>query len=101
MEAFSSGAQVNGRIADEHGKRGDDFEVDKGLHAETADFLQVGVAGDADDENAEEQRRDDDLDEAEKNGAEELKVDRDRGPVVAKLRAGQQADEDPSGQRPA
>src|SRR5712664_3134539 len=100
MDAFSRAAQVDGRIANEHGKRGHDFEVDKRLDAQAADFLQVGVPGDADDKNAEEQWRNDDLDEPQKNGAEELKVDRERGPVVAKLRAGQQADEDPSGQRP-
>src|ERR1700687_2933640 len=99
MDAFSSAAQMNARIADEHGKGGDDFEVDEGLDAQAADFLQIGVASDADDENAEEQRGDDDFDEAEKNGSEELQVDCDRGPVVAKLRAGEKADKDPSRQR--
>src|SRR6266481_26986 len=62
---------------------------------------EVGVPGDAHHENAEEQRRDDDLDEPEKNGAEELQVYCDGGPVVAKLRAGEKADEDPGCQRAA
>ena len=101
MDAFSCAADMDGRIADEHGKRGDDFEVDEGFDAQAADFLQVGVAGDAHDENAEEQRRDDDLDEAEKDGAEELQIDRDRRPVVAKLRAGEKPDKDPGRQRAA
>src|SRR6202030_4429375 len=101
MDTFSSAADMDGRIADEHGERGDDFEVDERLDAETADFLQVGVAGDAHHENAEEQRRDDDLDEAQKDGAEELQVHRDGGPVVAKLGASEKADEDPSRQRAA
>ena len=43
------------------------------------------MPGDANDEDAKEQRRDDDLDKPEKNRAEELQVDCDRGPVMAKL----------------
>ena len=57
------------------------------------------MARDAHHEDAKEQRRDDDLDEPQKNGSEELQVHRDRGPVVAKLRARQQAHQDPGGQR--
>jgi len=66
MDAFSCAADVDGRIADEHRERGDDFEVDEGFDAEAADFREVGVAGTAHDENAEEQLRDDDLDEAQR-----------------------------------
>ena len=101
MDAFSCAADMDSRIADEHRKRRDDFKVDQGFEAEAADFLQVGVAGDAHDENAEEQRRDDHLDEPEKNGAEELQLYCDGGPVLPKLCAGEQADEDPSCQRAA
>ena len=101
MDAFPCAAQVNGRIADEHSDGRDNFKVDEGLDAEAADFLEVGVASNADDEDPKEQRRDDDLDEAEKNGAEELQVHRDRGPVVTQLRAGEKADEDPGRQRAA
>src|SRR5713101_5285017 len=54
MSVMSCAADVDGRIADEHRKGGDDFEVDEGLDAEAADFLQVGVPGDAHHENAEE-----------------------------------------------
>jgi len=59
------------------------------------------VAGDAHHEDAKEQRRDDHLDEPQKDGSEELQVDCDRGGIVAKLRAGEKADEDPSRQRAA
>jgi len=48
------------------------------------------VAGDAHHEDAEEQRRDDDLDEAEKNRAQELKFHRDGGRIVAQPRAGEE-----------
>src|SRR5713226_9081101 len=83
----------------QHGDGGDDFKVDQRLDAEAADFLQVGVAGDAHHEDAEEERRDYHFDEAKKNRAEELQVDCDGGPVVAKLRSVEKADENPSGQR--
>ncbi len=79
----------------------DDLEVDEGFDAETAHFLQVGVPGNADNEDSEQQGRDDDLDEPEKDGSKELQVDRDRGPVLAKLRAGEKPDQDPSRQRAA
>src|SRR5438445_622719 len=92
MNTFSRAAQVNAGIADEHGDGRDDLEVDEGFDAETAHFLQVGVPGNADNEDSEQQGRDDDLDEPEKDGAEELQVDRDRGPVLPKLRAGEKPD---------
>ncbi len=79
----------------------DDFEIDQRLDAEAADFFQIGVAGDSDNENTEEQRRDDDLDEAQENSAEELQIHRDGGRVVAEFRAGEKADENPSRQRTA
>jgi len=101
MNTFSCAAQVNGGIADEHGDGRDDLEVDEGFDAETAHFLQVGVPGNADNEDSEQQGRDDDLDEPEKDGAEELQVDRDRGPVLPKLRAGEKPDQDPTRQRAA
>src|SRR6266576_3311276 len=101
MNTFSCAAQVNGGIADEHGDGRDNLEVDEGFDAETAHFLQVGVPGNADNEDSEQQGRDDDLDEPEKDGAEELQVDRDRGPVLPKLRAGEKPDQDPSRQRAA
>src|SRR5437879_10437167 len=101
MNTFSCAAQVNGGIADEHGDGRDDLEVDEGFDAETAHFLQVGVPGNADNEESEQQWRDDDLDEPEKDGAEELEVERHRGPGLPKLRAGEKPDQDPSRQRAA
>src|SRR6266567_1735625 len=92
---------MNRRVTDEHGDGRDDFEIDQRLDAEAADFFQIGVAGDSDNENTEEQRRDDDLDEAQENSAEELQIHRDGGRVVAEFRAGEKADENPSRQRTA
>src|SRR5712692_87955 len=99
MNAFSCAADMNGRVADEHGDSRDQFEIDERLDAEAADFLEVRVAGDANNENAEEQRRNDHLDEAQKDGAEELQINRNRRPVVTQLRAREKADENPSRQR--
>ena len=53
------------------------------------------MAGDADDEDSEEERGDYYFDEAEKNGAEKLQVDGDAGPIVADFRTGEKSDEDP------
>src|SRR6266849_5395379 len=50
--AFSGAADVDGGEADEQGDSGDDLEVDEGLDSETANFFQVGVAGNAHDKRA-------------------------------------------------
>src|ERR1700730_5442291 len=73
-DALSGAADVDGGEADQQRDGGDDFEVDEGLEAEAADFFEVGVAGDTDDERAKEERGDDDANEAKENGAEELEV---------------------------
>src|SRR5216684_8034473 len=99
MNAFSCAADMNGRVADEYGDSRDEFEIDERLNSQPANFFQIRVAGDANNENAEEQRRNDHLDEAQKNRTEELQINRNRRPVVAQLRAREKADENPSRQR--
>jgi hypothetical protein len=47
-------------------ERGDDFEVDDGLQADAAHAFEVAAAGDAVDQCAEDQRRDDGADKPEK-----------------------------------
>src|SRR5260370_33481615 len=101
MDAFSGAADMNSRITDEHRDGRDQFEIDERLDAEAADFFQIRVTGNANDKNAEKQWRDNHLDEAKKNRAEQLQIDGDGGPVVAKLRAGEKADENPARQRTA
>src|SRR5258708_27486032 len=101
MDAFSGAADMNSRITDEHRDGRDQFEIDERLDAEAANFFQIRVTGNANDKNAEKQWRDNQLDEAEKNRAEQLQIDGDGGPVVAKLRAGEKADENPARQRTA
>ena len=57
------------------------------------------MTGDTNDKCAKQQRGNDDLDEAEKNGAEKLKAEGQRWSVVAEFRARKEAHKDPSGQR--
>ncbi len=101
VNAFAGAADMNGRVTDQHRERGNNFKIDERLDAETPDFFQIRVARDANDENAEKQWRDDDFDEAKKNRAENLQVDCDGRPIVAKFSARKKADENPSRQRAA
>src|SRR5260370_5848141 len=101
MDGFSGAADMNSRTTDEHRDGRDQFEIDERLDAEAADFFQIRVTGNANDKNAEKQWRDNHLDEAKKNRAEQLQIDGDGGPVVAKLRPGEKADENPARQRTA
>src|SRR5216683_1375126 len=48
-DAFAGAADVDGGETDEQRDGGDDFEIDQGLEAETADALEVSMACDADD----------------------------------------------------
>src|SRR5258708_38073346 len=100
-DAFARAAEVDGGQTDEHGDGGNDFEVHERLDAQAAYSLQVGVAGDAHHQNREKQRRDDDADQTEEDGAEKLELYGEGGRVVAEFRAGEQADEDPGGGRAA
>ncbi len=59
------------------------------------------MAGNAHDERPEKERGDDYLDEAEEDGAEELKLQGDGGRVVAQFGAGEEAHEDPRRERAA
>src|SRR5882724_4611655 len=97
----AAAAHMNRRISDQHRERGNNFKIDQRLDAEAPDFFQIRVARDANDENAEKQWRDDDFNEAKKNRAENLQVDRDGRPIVAKFSARKKADENPSRQRAA
>jgi hypothetical protein len=56
------------------------------------------VAGDAGDEGAEDERRDNDADEAEEDVAKDAAGQSDMGSVDAELDACQHADEDPAGE---
>src|SRR5260370_20512919 len=92
---------MNGRITDADRDGREPFERDERLEAEAANFFQIRVTGNANDKNAEEERRDDNFNETKKNRAEQLQIDGDGRPVVAKLRAGEKADENPARQRTA
>ena len=66
--------QVHRRQAQEQRERGDDFEVDDGLQADAAHALEIAAAGDAVDQRAEDQRRDDGADQPQKDGADWARV---------------------------
>ena len=88
------------RPADEERQRGDDLEVDERLHAHPPDLAEVGVAGDADDQRREEQRRDDGADQPQEDLAEEPERDGQVREEVADLGADDDGDENPERERP-
>src|ERR1051325_3248257 len=87
-------------ISNEHGDGRDHFEINEGLDAEAANLLEIRVAGNPDHKNTEEQRRDDDLDEAEKDVAQNSKMLGKCRRIEAKFETGEHRDEDPERERP-
>ena len=77
------------------------LEEDDGAQSQPADLPQVGVSGDADHQRPEQQRRDDGLDQPQKDERQHAQVGGDVGEVVSDLRAQQHGDEDPRGERAA
>ena len=63
--------------------------------------LQVGMSGDADDQRSKQQRRDDGLDQPQKDERQHAQVGGDVWEVVSDLRAQQHGDEDPCRERAA
>jgi hypothetical protein len=63
---------VDGEESDQQRQRGDDLEIDDRAQAHAADVLEVPGAGDARDQRAEQQRRDDHPDHADEDLAERL-----------------------------
>ena len=86
-DAVAGAADGDGRPPDEQRQRRHHLEVDERLHAHPADLLQVGVAGDADDQRGEEQRRDDGADQPQEDLARARADPRprpgSRGPTAA------------------
>src|SRR5215467_3572425 len=90
---------MNGGESDDHGDGRDNFEIDEGLEAEAADLSEIGMAGNSHDENAEDQRRDDDLDQTKEDIAENAKMFSRCGRIEAKFETGKHGDKDPKCQR--
>src|SRR5580704_9406690 len=65
-------AQVDGRKADEHRHRRDHFEVDQRLDRQPPHFPQVGMARNAHNQRPKQQRRNNHLDQPQKNRAKQL-----------------------------
>src|SRR6185437_261926 len=89
--AHASFAEIYGNQADDESDGRDNLEKHQRLDRHASDFFQFRVAGDADDKRSKQQRSDDDLDEAQKNRAEDLKFHCGRWSVVTHLRARKQA----------
>src|SRR4029434_10773469 len=60
-QAFTGFGQVDGSDAEKESDGGDDFKIDKAFPADAADLAEVTVAGDAGDESAEDEPRDNQL----------------------------------------
>src|SRR5579863_1038961 len=95
MNARAGAAEIDGDHADDEGDGRNNFKENQRLDGHAAHFAKFRMTGDANDESAKNERRDDDFDEAEKNGAEDLKVHGGRGGVVAQFDSGEEADDDP------
>jgi hypothetical protein len=80
--------------ADEEGERRDDLEIDERLEADPPNLLDRSGAGDPDDEGREEQRRDDHLDQAQEDAAQ------DANPLDGLLLRVRMVDRESSGSQP-
>jgi hypothetical protein len=94
-QAFTGFGQVDGSDAEKESDGGDDFKIDKAFPADAADLAEVTVAGDAGDESAEDERRDNQLDEAEENVAQDAELRSKRGKVEAELETSEHGEENP------
>src|SRR4029077_17490371 len=66
-EPFSRATDVDRGYAQEQRKSSDDFKVDQAFQTNPAHAAQVAVSRDASDERSKNERRDDDLDEPQKD----------------------------------
>ncbi len=91
-------ADVDGRQSNQQGQGGDNLKINDGLDAHAPDFLEIGVAGNSADQGSEEQGSDDKCNQTQKNLAQDFQVRGGVGPVMAKFRPSQHADQDPGSQ---
>ena len=99
LHADSRLDQIHGAQADEERDGGDDFEIENGFAADAAHGLHVARAGDAGDQRAEEQRRDDRFDQAQEDGAQDGEGDRLFRKQNAEDDSRDESDHDPRGER--
>jgi hypothetical protein len=83
----------------ENGEGSDDLKVHQAFPTDAADAFQVAVAGDAGDQRAENQGRDNYLDQSQKDIAEESELFGELGTVQANFEAGEHGKENPEGER--
>lgn len=101
-DADTGFGEVDGDEADDEGEGGDDLEVEDGFEGEPTDgFEVIAVAGDADDEGAEDQGHEDALDHFEEDVGEELEFLGFLGEQVTDGDADHHRQQDPLGERDA
>ena len=70
--AYSRLGEIDHRQPDDERGRGRDLEIDDRFQTHSPDLFQAAGAGDPDDDGRENQRRDDRLDQVEKNVAQKI-----------------------------
>ena len=98
-DAIAGTHQIDHAQPQEQRKRSDDFEIEDGLGADSPHVFEIAAAGDSGHERAEQQRRDDGTDQAQKHGAHQAELLGDVRGEDAERHAGRHADEDPGRQR--
>src|SRR5579862_7426340 len=99
-EAFSGAADVDRRQSNEQSQRGHNLEVDEALDTDSSDAAQIAMGSNSGDQCSKNQRRNDDLEQPQKNVAEDLQVLGELWPRQSNLTAQKQGEENPSRQRP-
>ena len=94
METGARREDVRDDESDQQRERGDDLEVDDGLEADLAGFLEVAHAGDPDHHGGEDDRPDDHLDQAHEGVTERFELRAEPGPDVPDGPADEDADQD-------
>ena len=80
---------------------GDRFKINQALQADSSDFFQVAVGGDAGDESSENQGSDDHFDQAKENVAEYAQVYRKLGAIDSQFKAREHREDYPERERAA
>ena len=93
--AFTGAADIDGAEADEQRHGCDQLKINQALDADASDAAEIAVAGDARDQRAQNQRRDDHFDQAQENIAEDAQVFGKVRAVQADFSAEEHGEENP------
>jgi len=101
MYAVSGLADGDEKPSNQQRQNRDRPEVHQRLDGQPADFLEIRVPGNAYHQSSKQQRRNNNLDQAQKDRAQELQLDGEGGSIVSEFDSGEQSDENPGGERAA